>query len=468
MRTITCLLFLFFSIISYTQDLDLELFAQSLSSPVNIKHAGDSNLYVAEQNGFIKIVDDNGNILTTPFLDIDDRVYDPAFFGDERGLLGLAFHPDYITNGYLYVNYINNFGDTVISRFERDANNPNLANQASEVILLNISQPAYNHNGGDMHFGADGYLYIGTGDGGFAGDPSNNSQNLNNFLGKILRIDIDNVTPPNTYSVPADNPFISNPNALDEIWAYGVRNPWKFSFDSATNDLWLADVGQNTMEEINSVALTDSGINYGWRCYEGTAPFNVASCPGNPTLESPVAVYSHSGTGRCSVTGGYRYRGSTYSNFQGLYFFADFCSNEIGYLTPNDSNWDITFNSFTGAWSAFGEDIDGELYISDLVNGNIYKLIDTSLSVDEQSINSISIYPNPIENELNIDLSSGINSNSLLFDIYDIQGKKVISTKPTEGSLQTINTSSLSNGFYILKIESENGEQSTFKFIVNR
>ncbi len=168
------------------------------------------------------------------------------------------------------------------------------------------------------------------------------------------------------------------------------------------------------------------------------------------------------------MTGGYRYRGSTYSNFQGLYFFADFCSNEIGYLTPNGSNWDITFNDFIGAWSAFGEDINGELYISDLDSGTIYKLIDTSLSIDEQSINSISIYPNPIKDELNIDLSSGINNETLLFKIYNIQGKVLNSVKPNEGNIQTIDTSSLANGFYILKIESENGEQNTFKFIVNK
>ncbi|WP_439152644.1 PQQ-dependent sugar dehydrogenase, partial [Winogradskyella sp.] len=309
MKTTAIIICLLITALLNAQDLDLAVFAQNLINPVNIKHAGDTNLYVAEQDGFIKVIDENGNVLPTPFLDIDDRVYDVAFFGDERGLLGLAFHPDYTNNGYFFVNYINNLGNTVISRFERDTNNPDVAIPGSEEIILTFTQPAYNHNGGDMHFGADGYLYIGSGDGGFSGDPSNNAQNLNTFLGKILRIDVDNVILPDTYSIPPDNPFISDANALDEIWAYGIRNPWKFSFDSITNDMWIADVGQNAFEEMNLATSSESGINYGWRCYEGNAPFNIASCPGNPTLKSPVAVYTHA-TGRCSVTGGYRYRGS--------------------------------------------------------------------------------------------------------------------------------------------------------------
>ena len=371
---------------SFSQTIDIQSFATGLDMPVNIKNAGDDRLFVVEQRGYIRIINANGSVNTTPFLDIDNLVIDISGGGDERGLLGLAFHPNYNTNGYFYVNYIDNNGDTVISRFEVSTTDTNIANPNSELILLSITQPYSNHNGGDMAFGPDGYLFIASGDGGAGGDPENRAQNLSSLLGKMLRIDVDNTANGNNYAIPANNPFYNDgdANTLDEIWAYGLRNPWKFSFDSQTGDIWIADVGQGEYEEINMSPSTTAGLNYGWRCYEGNNTFNNTGCPDANTLTFPVGEYSHSNSGnfKCSITGGYRYRGSAYPNFSGLYFFADYCSDEIGFLQNNGSSWSMSFsNPFNGnRWVAFGEDINGELYISGLNSGTIYRIIDTDTS----------------------------------------------------------------------------------------
>ena len=379
---------------SFSQNLELELFASSLDRPVNIKHAGDDRLFVVEQDGLIKIINANGTIESTPFLDIDSRV---RSIGNEQGLLGLAFHPNYVNNGYFFVNYIDNSGDTVIARFSRDATNPSLANPNSELIVLTYSQPFSNHNGGELAFGSDGFLYISSGDGGSGNDPQNNAQNLKSMLGKLLRIDVNNATVTNPYAIPSDNPFIGNSNANDEIWAYGLRNPWKFTFDRSTNDLWIADVGQNAREEINFTVSTETdlssetaGLNYGWRCYEGNlegAAFDIQECSNLDTLIFPEFEYVHN-LGRCSITGGYVYRGLEYQNFEGLYFFADVCSQEIGYLRFENGSWNATFESFAGNWVAFGEDITGEIYIAS-ISGNIFKLTDSALSIEENLLEVI-------------------------------------------------------------------------------
>ncbi len=455
---------------NYAQDLELQLFATGLDQPVNIKHAGDNRLFVVEQDGRIRIVAADGTVQTQPFLDINTRVVNLGGIGDERGLLGLAFHPDYITNGFFYVNYINNSGNTVISRFSRDAVNFSLADPSSELIIMTIVQPAGNHNGGDMAFGSDGYLYIAVGDGGFGGDPDDRSQDLGDILGKMLRIDVDNPSNGNNYGIPASNPFASNPLALDEIWAYGLRNPWKFSFDRLNNDLWIADVGQGQKEEMNRVPFNESGQNYGWRCYEGNSTFNTTGCPSAATLTFPVAEYDHFNDGlfKCSITGGYRYRGSDYANFEGLYFFADYCSDEIGYLTPNGSTWDITFEQFSGnGWTAFGEDLSGELYIAGISSGQIFKLIDASLSVGEESLSNISIFPNPASSELNINS----DTNNLLalktINIYNTLGKRVKTISPESSGNLTIDISDLASGLYILELNSNSGEQQTRKLVIN-
>jgi len=375
---------LFYASIVKAQTVDIVSFGTNFNKPVNIKHAGDDRLFIIEQDGIIQILKTNGSTNATPFLNIDNIVIDLNNGGDERGLLGLAFHPNYSNNGYFYVNYVDNNGDTVVSRFSVSNADTNIADVNSELILLNITQPFSNHNGGDMVFGADGYLYISSGDGGSGGDPGNRSQNLNVLLGKILRIDVDNTSNGNNYAIPQGNPFFNDGNAatLDEIWAYGLRNPWKFSFDRQTGDLWITDVGQGLFEEINMASPTDAGLNYGWRCYEGNSEFDTSSgCPDINTLTFPVGEYSHSNDGifKCSITGGYRYRGAAYPNFNGLYFFADYCSNEIGFLKQNGANWDMSFSEvFAGNnWVSFGEDINGELYIAGINSGTIYKIIDT-------------------------------------------------------------------------------------------
>lgn len=455
---ICCICFTF----SFAQDLELDLFASGFDRPVNIKHAGDDRLFIVEQDGIIKILNADGTTESTPFLNIDPIVRST---GNEQGLLGLAFHPDYDTNGYFFVNYINNSGDTVVSRFSRIGISPEIADPNSELVIIEYTQPFSNHNGGELQFGPDGYLYISSGDGGSGGDPQNNSQNLTSLLGKLIRIDVNNSTVANPYAIPADNPFVGNSTALDEIWAYGLRNAWKFSFDSMTNELWIADVGQNAREEINMVASTVAGLNYGWRCYEGNSTYNTSGCPSSSTLTFPVAEYAHSG-GRCSITGGYVYRGSVYPNFNGLYFFADICTQEVGYLEFIGGNWVSTFENFSGGFAAFGEDINGELYVSTL-GGNIFKLDDASLSVEEFGLESISIYPNPAKDELMIDFSSIDFSSSIVISIYDMQGKNVSSVNKNSDTIQKINTSNFAKGIYLMKINNGNSEELIHKLIIN-
>lgn len=464
--------FIVFLIIPFSnaQNLDLELIASSFNRPVSIKHAGDDRLFIVEQDGLIKIINGDGTVQSAPFLDIDSRVINT---GNERGLLGLAFHPSYATNGYFFVNYINNSGNTVVSRFTRDATNASVADPNSEFEILSFDQPYSNHNGGDLAFGTDGFLYISTGDGGAGGDPDDNGQNTLNLLGNILRLDINSTTTSQNYSIPASNPFLGDPNTRAEIFAFGLRNPWKFSFDRQNNDLWIADVGQNQYEEINKVSATDAalGLNYGWRCYEGNGPYNSDNCSDPSEYTYPIQGYSHSGDGasKCSITGGYRYRGTNYPNFNGWYFFADICSEEIGYLIYDETamTWSKTFEQFSGQWSAFGEDVNGEIYVSDLSSGNIYMLKDTTLSVDDESFAATSIYPNPTKNILNINFGSHTNVNvSIEMTIYDLHGKKIKTIKRNTEVIQKVNTSQLSDGIYVLKINSEKGEQITHKLII--
>jgi len=453
----------------YSQSINLESFATGLSSPVSLKHAGDNRLFAVERAGVIKIINDDGTVEAIPFIDINSIVTNN---GGEQGLLALAFHPDYVTNGYFYVNYIDNGGNTVISRFTR--NTTSTADPNSEQVLMNIAQPFSNHNGGDLAFGPNGYLYISTGDGGSGGDPGDRAQNITLLLGKMLRIDVDNTSNGNNYAIPIDNPYFNSPNGPNdprpEIWAYGLRNPWRFSFDRQTNDLWIADVGQGSIEEINKVRFTDININYGWRCYEGNAPFNTSGCPTTNTLTFPVAQYNHSdGIFKCSITGGYRYRGSVQTNLQGLYFFADYCSNEIGYLEESGSVFNLTFlDQYSGnGWSSFGEDVNGELYIVGLNSGTIYKIIDANLSIDENQLSSFKIYPNPTNDIITFNfLNSNLDVKTI--SIYSINGKLIKTITPTINSqLTQISTKNIPKGFYLVEIISTTGTKETAKLIIN-
>ena len=464
MKIFTTLLTCCFISLSSAQNITLEPFATGLLNPVNVKHSGDDRLFVAERSGSIKIINTDGSINATNFLNIDGRVTNS---GGEQGLLAIAFHPNYANNGFFYVNYIANDENTVISRFTRSSSG--VADPNSELILLNITQPFANHNGGDMHFGPDGYLYITLGDGGAVGDPGNRAQNLTTFLGKILRIDVD-ATDMENYGIPIDNPFVDNSSALNEIWSYGLRNTWKFSFDRTTGDLWSADVGESQIEEINkSEASSIGGENYGWKCFEGNSTFSSQTSCNTITHHSPVAQYTHSSTGGCSITGGYVYRGSMQSSLQGLYFFADFCSDDIGFVeetTPN--NYEISFiENLSGLGiSAFGEDINGELYVVSLFQGAIFRLNEDNLSVKNQSINTIKMYPNPVQETLTFDSVNTLNQVESI-TIYSTKGKLIASYSNFEDQLITIPAAYLTTGFYIVEISNTQGHRSIRKLIVD-
>ena len=459
-KTLTLLLLLV-TTFSFSQDIYTILFADGFSNPVEMQNVGDDRLFIVEKRGVIEILQLDGTTNPTPFLDIQSIVLTPGGNYDERGLLGLAFHPDYINNGYFYVNYIDNFGNTQISRFSVSTSDPSIADPDSEFQILEVEQPYINHNGGCLRFGPEGYLYIGLGDGGSAGDPENRSQNLQTLLGKMLRIDIDNTEGSTNYAVPSNNPFVGDPNALDEIWSYGLRNPWRFSFDSETDELWIGDVGQGSIEEIDRAAAGVSGQNYGWRCYEGNQEYNTSGCPMEFDLTFPVAEYSHSG-GNCSITGGYVYRGEIYENFLGIYFYADFCSGEIG--TIDQSNNQINHGPYNGSWVSFGEDKNKELYIIDNF-GSIYKIEGNILSTTDFNINTVSIYPNPASNNLNVKSSN--NSFIKNISIYDLKGSIAL-TKNISGLTETnISINLLQSGIYMVKVTSTKGISIIKKLIVN-
>jgi len=356
------------------QNIALIPFASSFDRPVDISSAGDSYLYITEQDGYIYKVDQNGITLPNVFLDIEARVNSG---GNERGLLGLVFHPNYASNGYFYVNYTaTGGGATKISRFSVDPNNPDIALPNSEFNIMTVSQPFSNHNAGDLEFGADGYLYIPQGDGGSGGDPGNRAQNPQELLGKMLRVDVDGGSP---YAIPADNPFIGNAAVLDEIWAIGLRNPWRISFDRLTNDLYIADVGQDDFEEIDvQPATSQGGENYGWRCYEGNSAFNSNGCGPISTYVFPIHEYPNNFSTGCSVTGGYVYRGTQYPALYGKYIYADFCTGNFWWLEETGGTWTNTpIGQFTSMnYSTFGEDVNGELYVAGLSDGAIYQVID--------------------------------------------------------------------------------------------
>ncbi|MDT5262048.1 MAG: hypothetical protein QOC61_1052, partial [Acidobacteriota bacterium] len=305
-----------------------------LTQPIGIYNAGDGSnrIFVVEQGGQIRIIK-NGVLLSTPFLSISNRVST----GSERGLLGLAFPPNYADKGYFYVDYTNTSGNTVIARYRRSTADPDAADPASEQIILTIAQPFDNHNGGQLAFSPrDGQLYIGMGDGGSAGDPGNRAQNPLELLGKILRLDTETGRP-FTYTTPANNPFVGRAGFRPEIWALGLRNPWRFSFDRATSDLYIGDVGQGLFEEVDfQTAASTGGQNYGWRMMEGLHCFNNAQCD-QTGLTLPVIEYDHS-LG-CSVTGGYIYRGRTFPRMQGLYFYGDYCSGRIWGASQQNGVW---------------------------------------------------------------------------------------------------------------------------------
>lgn len=323
-----------------------QMLVSGLERPVDLQPDGSGRLFIIEKAGRIRILQ-NGQLLETPFLDIEDRVNDS---GNEMGLLGLAFHPNYSQNGYFFVNYTDNNSNDVIARFHVSSD-PNLGDPTSEVMLVTVRDPFPNHNGGVVVFGPDGYLYAGLGDGGAAGDPFGNGQSLDTLLGKILRIDVDSAEP---YAIPPDNPF------GDEIWAYGLRNPWRISFDKLTGDLYIADVGQGKWEEIDFLpAGSPGGANFGWDLREGAHDYEGG---GSADLIDPIAEYSHQ-EGGCSVTGGYVYRGSM-REWNGIYLYGDYCTGLIWGLIRSGDSWQkqLLFQ-VNERITSFGQDESGEIYL---------------------------------------------------------------------------------------------------------
>lgn len=351
--------------------LSLEIVAEGLTQPVAIAHAGDDRLFIAQQNGIVRVWDGVA-LRTQPFLDLRQLVST----GSERGLLGLAFHPRYRENGALFVNYTDSGGRTVIARYRVSATDLDAADPASAAILLTIDQPFANHNGGQIAFGPDGYLYIGAGDGGSGGDPGDRAQNLSSLLGKLLRIAVAET---GGYATPASNPLLATNGARPEIWAYGLRNPWRFSFDRVTGDLWIADVGQGDWEEVNLQPYGSiGGENYGWRLMEGTHCFNPPSNCNPGDLVLPVIEYGHSGNA-CSVTGGFVYRGTRYPVLHGTYLYADFCDGRIRGATMRDGVAETRELLATGFLiSTFGEDWNGEVYVGDYSGGRILRIVENT------------------------------------------------------------------------------------------
>jgi glucose/arabinose dehydrogenase len=351
---------------------ELESVVEGLSEPLAVVNAGDGSgrLFIAEQGGRIQVVHD-GQLAAEALLDIGDRISS----GGERGLLGLAFHPNFPEDPRLFVDYTDRSGNTVVSSFAIDLGNPGRADPDSETPILAIEQPYPNHNGGALAFGPDGFLYVSTGDGGSGGDPHGNGQSLETLLGKILRIDIDTTDGDRAYSIPADNPFVGRDGARPEIWLTGLRNPWRMSFDRGTEDLWIGDVGQGSWEEVDVARATaGGGANYGWNRMEGSHCFKPADGCRSDELILPVTEYGHDEG--CTVIGGNVYRGSEQPLLIGGYLFADYCSGRIWAIdAASDGPTKPTLVAESGATlSSFGEDEDGELYATDLASGQLYRV----------------------------------------------------------------------------------------------
>ena len=345
-------------------------------------------IFIVEQDGYIKLIH-NSKLNENPFLDITDRVQSPFYPGDERGLLGFALDPDFKENGFFYVNYVNQQSMSIVSRFH---SKELIADNRSEEYIVSVEQPYSNHNGGHITFGPDNYLYISFGDGGSAGDPEERAQNLNSLLGKILRIKVKN----NLYEIPLDNPFYKVENIKQEIWHYGLRNAWRFSFDRLNGDMYIGDVGQNNWEEVNYALLDQKGINYGWNIMEGKHCFNEENLCDSTQYELPIYEYPNNAnyiktligfnqpyTDGCSITGGYVYRGGSISELYGKYIFGDYCTGKVWSFNKNGNSVenfkDHTFEILSSMdkkkfyLSSFGEGYDGELFLVDY-NGALYKI----------------------------------------------------------------------------------------------
>ncbi len=443
------------------------------SSPVDLQHAGDGSgrLFVVERAGVIRVFQGVETVTSmSEFLNIKDSIVS----GGELGLLGLAFHPQYATNGYFYVNYTaDNPLRSVIARYRVTPGDPLKADSASKLVLLEVAQPYTNHNGGQVAFGPDGYLYIALGDGGSGGDPQNNGQNRSSLLGKILRIDVDTTSGGKPYGIPADNPFVGNASGWrEEIYAYGLRNPWRFSFDPVTNRLWAADVGQNRVEEID---IIQKGENYGWRIMEGTLCYDPSSGCDTTGLKLPVWEYDRS-LGY-SITGGYVYRGSAIPSLVGKYVYGDYVSRRIWALeydgTSAPTNQELVPSS--SYISSFGVDASGEIYVCDITAGKMFLLTGPATTAEqaEQVPSGYRVdqnYPNPFNPTTEVSYSIPVASEVDL-RVVDFLGREVavlVQRSHTPGNYRvTWNAEGMTSGIYFFQLRA-GGEVFVRKAILLR
>ncbi|MBA4310097.1 MAG: glucose sorbosone dehydrogenase [Chlorobiaceae bacterium] len=473
-RSVSVVIFVMLFIFSHqskSQSFSIEQAFPNLnfSWPVDFQSPNDgtNRIFVVAQGGIIWVFPNQKQVATAKqFLNISDRLT----FGGEEGLLGLAFHPNYSQNGFFYVYYsAPSPRRSVISRFTVSQSNPDSAIKSSEFIILQFNQPFANHNGGQITFGRDGFLYIATGDGGSAGDPQNNSQNRGNLLGKILRIDVDRTRMGINYSIPVDNPFVNNTqNWSEEIYAWGLRNPWRFSFDPVTNFLWTGDVGQSKWEEIS---IIEKGKNYGWRIMEGFECFNPPSNCDTSGLTLPIFVYGHNAAGGYSITGGFVYRGRDVPELVGKYIYGDYVSRRIWALTYdgiNPTRNEVVLNNSGFGISSFGVDQNNELYILGF-DGKVWKFRPTTSDIkDETSINNFYLhqnYPNPFNATTKIKFSipsasRSVESIHVSLKIYDALGNEVAilvnETKQAGNYEVEFNADKLSSGLYLYKLSSNN------------
>ncbi len=430
----------------------------SFSLPLFLTHSGDgtNRIFVVQQRGLIRVFpNDSMTTNVQTFLDLTNKA---SQLGNERGLLGLTFHPNYSTNRFFYVNYTRiSDGATIVSRFTTQSGNPNKADSLSELIMLTIAQPYTNHNGGMVMFGQDGFLYIGMGDGGSSGDPQDYAQNLNSLLGKILRININTPSGGNNYSIPPSNPY-SGGGGAPEIFSVGWRNPWRFSQDPVTGTIYCGDVGQNAWEEIDTIAV---GKNYGWRCYEGFAPFNTAGCGPISNYTFPIAVYQNIGSD-ISVTGGYVYRGSRVPWLVGRYIYADYGSRKVWKLLL--SGGIVSENTLIGnapqVVPSFGVDQNNELYI--VGSNTIFKLLDAAIGINGNSnelpegFSLEQNYPNPFNpvTKINYEISKSSFVKLIIYNVLGQEVRVLVNEIKNAGNyIVEFNGADLPSGLYIYRLE---------------
>lgn len=448
----------------------------SFATPVDIKAPKDGTyrLFVVEKRGTIRMVDlATETIAPGFFLNIQNKVVNSG----ERGFLGLAFHPDFATNGQFFINYSSNGsvpgasnGDNVISRITLASPDATTADPTTEEVLLILDQPYSNHNGGNLEFGPDGYLYIGTGDGGSGGDPDDYGQNPQSLLGKMLRIDVNTSSALLNYGIPPDNPFVNDAGTRDEIWAIGLRNPWRYSFDRETGDLWIGDVGQNAREEINfEAAGSTGGLNYGWDCREGLISFSnsSAACNSTTTYLDPVADFPHSGSASAfSITGGYVYRGGAWPDLQGTYICADYVTNIFFTIKADGTGgWDVMNDNSLGVdrITSFGESDLGELYFVES-NGRLRQVGGGAPSATRSYFGEanfqVTVSPNPAQRQLRIDLGELSGDDTMKMRLVDVSGRTVLAqtwTLPAGPHARTIHLPELASGVYQLVMTNSSG-----------